>query len=259
MRLALLLALALLTTADASAQRRRRDAGRPDAGARDSGPADAGTPPADAGGARGGDAGGPDAGADAAAVDRARTLFLQGQQAYAAGRFDEASSRMAAAWEILRSPELAFNAARAYERMSDYANARRFYEIYLRDGAPSEAERADVQAHLAAIAEAEARRSAFVYTAPPSTDELTSEARTFFLRGVTMFNRRQYEAAMSAFLAAYRFAPLAEVIYNLAVTSERMGARQDAIDYYREYLRARPDGPDRGDIEARIARLRESR
>ena len=86
-------------------------------------------------------------------------------------------------------------------------------------------------------------------------DELTREARTFFLRGVAMFRRRQYQAAMEAFIAALRFAPLPEVLYNMAVTAERLGSPQDAIDYYREYLRVRPDGPERGQIEQEIERL----
>ena len=86
-------------------------------------------------------------------------------------------------------------------------------------------------------------------TLPPTSDEVTAEARTFFERGVTMFRRRRYDAALTAFTAAYRFSPLPEVIYNLAVVSERTEHLQDAIDYYREYLRAMPTDPDRATIE----------
>jgi len=240
-------ALFLFFAATASAQSRDagvRDAGRTDAGRTDAGRTDAGRT----------DAGPPGGTSDTA---RARALFDQGQAAYAAGRFDEASAKMVAAYELTHSADLAFNAARIFERMSDYANAIRYFEIFLRDGSPSEEERTATESRVAAIREAEARRRNQVYTAPASTDELTNEARTFFLRGVSMFRRRQYGAAQTAFLAAYRFAPLPEVIFNLAVTSERLGARQDAIDYYREYLRAMPEGPERGDIESRIRRLRE--
>lgn len=231
-------AVFLLASSTASAQ--PRDAGR---GARDAGVRDAGSPPRDAGSAE---------------VVRARTLFEQGQAAYAAGRFDEASAKMVEAYELTRAPDLAFNAASIFERMSDYANALRYFEIYLRDGSPTPEERSATEARVAAIRAADERRRNQVYTVPASDDELTNEARTFFLRGVAMFRRRQYSAAQTAFLAAYRFAPLPEVIFNLAVTSERLDARQDAIDYYREYLRATPNGPDRGDVEARIRRLREA-
>ena len=63
-------------------------------------------------------------------------------------------------------------------------------------------------------------------------------------------------AAMQAFTAAQRFAELPEVLYNMAVTAERMGDRRDAADYFREYLRLRPTAPDRGEVERRIRTLR---
>ncbi len=190
-------------------------------------------------------------------VDRARSLFQEGNAAYNAGRFQEAAEKMKGAWELTRAPELAFNVGRAYERMSEYDQAIRFFRIYLRRGEPSAEERTDVQARIAALRDAKRRQSSQVFTGAPSNDELTREARTFFLRGVAMYRRGQYEAAMQAFIAAHRFAPLPEVLYNLAVTAERLGSPRDAIDYYREYLRGLPENaPDRGAVERKIAALR---
>lgn len=189
-------------------------------------------------------------------VARARTLFTEGQAAYDAGRFQEAVAKMREAYEITNSAELAFNVARVYERMSEYADAIRYFRIYLRQGQPSAEVRADVEGRIEALREAERRSRDHVFTAPPSDDELTREARTFFTRGVAMFRRGEYEAAMQAFTAAHRFAPLPEVLYNMAVVSERLGSNRDAIDYYREYLRLRPTAPDRGFVEREIERLR---
>jgi len=189
-------------------------------------------------------------------TERARTLFVEGQQAYDAGRFEEAARKMKEAYELTSSPELAFNVGRVCERMSEYDDAIRYFRIYLRRGSPSDEERADVQRRVEALRDAQRRQRDQVFTAPPSNDELTREARTFFLRGVAMYRRGQYEAAMQAFIAAHRFAPLPEVLYNLAVTAERIGSRQDAVDYYREYLRLRPSAPDRGHVEREIRRLR---
>ncbi|MBP7681711.1 MAG: tetratricopeptide repeat protein [Deltaproteobacteria bacterium] len=187
---------------------------------------------------------------------RARTLFTEGQAAYDAGRFQEAVTKMREAYDITHSAELAFNVARVYERMSEYADAVRYFRIYLREGQPDAEVRADVEARIEALRAAERRSRDQVFTAPPSDDELTREARTFFTRGVAMFRRGEYEAAMQAFTAANSFAPLPEVHYNMAVVSERLGARRDAIDYYREYLRLRPNAPDRGFVEREIERLR---
>ncbi len=189
-------------------------------------------------------------------VARARALFMEGQAAYDAGRFQEAATKMREAYELTHSAELAFNVARVYERMSEYAEAIRYFRIYLRQGRPDDETRADVERRVTALREAERRSREHVFTAPPSNDELTREARTFFLRGVAMFRRHEYEAAMQAFTAAHRFAPLPEVLYNMAVVAERLESRRDAVDYYREYLRLRPDAPDRGFVEREIQRLR---
>jgi len=189
-------------------------------------------------------------------VARARALFQEGQAAYDAGRFAEAAERMERAWRLTRAPELAFNVGRVYERMSEYDKAIRFFRIYLRRGRPAGEERADIEARIEALRAAKARQRNQVFTAPPSDDELTQEARTFFLRGVSLYRQGHYDAAMQAFVAAYRFAPLPEVLYNLAVTAERLGSRRDAVDYYREYLRLRPNAPDRGHVEREIERLR---
>ncbi|MCZ7677389.1 MAG: hypothetical protein M5U28_00875 [Sandaracinaceae bacterium] len=76
---------------------------------------------------------------------------------------------------------------------------------------------------------------------------------------MTMFRRRRYDAAMAAFTAAYNFARLPEVIYNLAVTAERLGRTQDAIDYFREYARTLPrESVERPLIDRRVEQLRAS-
>jgi tetratricopeptide (TPR) repeat protein len=191
--------------------------------------------------------------------DRARTLFQEGTSAYQEGDFGTAAEKFVAAYRLTRSPELAFNAGRAYERMSEYDKAIRFFRIYLRRGDVSDEVKADIRERIEALRQAKRRQRDQVFTLPPSDDALVQEARTFFQRGVAMFRRRQYEAAMQAFTAAHRFAPLPEIFFNMAVTAEKMGNTRDAMDYYREYLRLRPRAADRGHVEREIARLRASR
>lgn len=194
---------------------------------------------------------------DADALARAQQLFTQGIAAYDAGRLDEAARLLREADSVVHTPELSFNIARVYERMGEAREAIRWFERYLREARPEDAERADIERRIAAMRELDQRMRDQVMTSPPTGDEMTQEARVFFERGVAMFRRRRYDAALQAFTAAYNFARLPEVVYNLAVASERTGHLQDAIDYYREYLRARPDGPDRRIVERRVAELRE--
>jgi tetratricopeptide (TPR) repeat protein len=197
-------------------------------------------------------------GQDAAAVARAQQLFQQGIAAYDAGRLDEAARLLTEADGIVHSAELSFNIARVYERMGEAPQAIRWFQRYLREARPTPEERADIERRMTLMRELQQRQRDQVMTIPPTGDEMTQEARTFFERGVAMFRRRRYDAALQAFTAAYSFARLPEVIYNLAVASERTGHAQDAIDYYREYLRARPDGPDRRWVERHIEQLRSS-
>lgn len=192
-----------------------------------------------------------------AQVERARLLFTQGTQHYQGGRLDEALTAFLEAWRIVPGPELAYNVARTYERMGDGPHGIEFYQHYLRHAAPDAAERADVERRIAELEAIARRQREQIVALPPSQDELTQEARTFFERGVAMFRRRQYQAAMEAFTAAYNFARLPEVIYNLAVTAERLNRTQDAIDYFREYARTLPrDSAERPMIDRRVEQLR---
>jgi tetratricopeptide (TPR) repeat protein len=190
-------------------------------------------------------------------VERARQLFVEGTTHYQGGRLNEALDRFLQAWRLVPGPELAYNVARTYERMGDTQRSIEFYQHYLRQAAPDDAERANVQRRIAEMEDINRRQREQIIALPPSEDELTQEARTFFERGVSMFRRRRYEAAMAAFTAAYNFARLPEVVYNLAVTAERLGQTQDAIDYFREYARALPrDSVERPMIDRRVEQLR---
>lgn len=193
-------------------------------------------------------------------VEHARQLFSEGSQLYSEGQLDAALQKFLQAWRMVPNPDLAYNVARTYERMGDARHGIEFYRHYLRHAAPDAAERDNVQHRIAELEAIARRQREQIIAAPPSNDELTREARTFFLRGVSMFQRRRYEAAMAAFTAAYNFARLPEVIYNLAVTADRLGRSQDAIDYFREYARSLPrDSAERAMIDHRVHRLREQR
>jgi tetratricopeptide (TPR) repeat protein len=189
-------------------------------------------------------------------VERARLLFLEGSEHYAAGRLDEALARFLEAWRLVPGPELAYNVARTYERMGDARRGVEFYRHYLQQ-APEDPDRADVERRIRELEAIDRRQREQIAAAPPSEDELTEEARTFFERGVAMFRRRRYDAALQAFTAAYGFTRLPEIVYNLAVVSERLGQTSDAVDYFREYARSLPpEHAERVLVERRIAELR---
>lgn len=186
----------------------------------------------------------------------AQTRFAEGQAAYEAGDFPKALDRFLCAYRLSRSPELAYNVARVEERMGDSANAVRYYRLYLEaTPAPAETDRVAVLEKIRTLRDRIARDASSGQVRPPTEDEMRAEAQHMFERGLVMYRRGEYEAALQAFTEAYRFARLPDIVFNLARTCERMEKRPDAIDYYREYLRRRPDAPDRAEVEAAIRGL----
>ena len=192
-------------------------------------------------------------------VEDARRLFMEGLEAYQRGELHVAVQKLLASQRAVRHPETAFNIARCFERMGEAPRAIHWFRAYLRHGRPDERTRADIEHRMQLMQELQNRQLGQIYEAPPSTDALTAEARTFFVRGVAMYERREYDAAMQAFTQAHRFAPFPELLYNMALTSEKLEQLRDAIDYYREYLRLRPNAADRAQVEQHIAELREQR
>jgi tetratricopeptide (TPR) repeat protein len=96
--------------------------------------------------------------------------------------------------------------------------------------------------------------------APPPAAEPTQEqrdaARDAYTRGQALFAQSKYEEALVAFEQAYAAVPNPVVLLSLAECSVRLGKLDEAEATFQRYLSARPDAPDRADIEAKIAELR---
>ncbi len=193
---------------------------------------------------------------EGARVERARRLYEAGVRAYRQGDFVTAAERMQRAYEVFPSPALAYNAARVLERMGQYARAADYYRRYLEQGQPSAEERAALQRRIEQLAESERRLREQLITEAPSEQAMTAEARAFYERGVRLFQRGELQAALEAFAAAMQFAPLPEIYFNMGVVAEKLGRRREAADYFEEYLRARPQAPDREPVRRRIEALR---
>ncbi len=193
---------------------------------------------------------------EGAQVERARRLYAEGVRAYQQGDFVTAAERMQRAYEAFPSPALAYNAARVLERMGQYARAADYYRRYLEQGQPTAEERATLQRRIGELEAAERRLREQLITEAPGEQAMTAEARAFYERGVRLFQRGELQAALEAFAAAMQFAPLPEIYFNMGVVAEKLGRRREAADYFEEYLRARPQAPDREPVRRRIEALR---
>jgi tetratricopeptide (TPR) repeat protein len=191
----------------------------------------------------------------AAQLAEARERFERGLTAYRMGELKQALADFTRAYELAPSRELEFNLARVYERLGDAEPAIRHYRSYLAGAELDPRERQRIDARIAELTALLERQQAPIKAAPPSRDALTAEARAFFERGLTLFRKRQYEAALAAFGAARKFAPLPELAYNQALTAERLGRSDEAADYYRAYLREAGNPSDAARVQARIKAL----
>ncbi|MCB9599186.1 MAG: hypothetical protein H6720_02325 [Sandaracinus sp.] len=81
----------------------------------------------------------------------ARAAFAEGVAAYEAGDYDDAAEDFARAHSLAHDPDLAFNAARAYERAGERDEAVRYYRLYLRNSDASATERAELETLVAAL------------------------------------------------------------------------------------------------------------
>jgi tetratricopeptide (TPR) repeat protein len=91
--------------------------------------------------------------------------------------------------------------------------------------------------------------------------EAQESARKTYQAGAQAYSDGHYKDAIDLFLEAARIAPNPAFSYNIGLAYEQLGDHDNALRWYRDYLRELPDAPDRADIEPRVRdaeqRLRE--
>jgi tetratricopeptide (TPR) repeat protein len=84
---------------------------------------------------------------------------------------------------------------------------------------------------------------------------VAAAARAHFLSGVEHYRARRYRDAIRELQVSRSLVPNAEIWFNVGRAHEQLGELQLAVDYYRSYLRDRPDAKDASEVEARIGDL----
>lgn len=91
--------------------------------------------------------------------------------------------------------------------------------------------------------------------AAPDIDAQRDEVRRHFESGLAHFNLREYKQAIEEFQAAYRLRPDPVFLYNLGQAYRLADDPEQALYFYRSYLRTSEDAPNRREVEDRIAAL----
>ncbi len=89
----------------------------------------------------------------------------------------------------------------------------------------------------------------------PSEEEVTAQVETLSEQGSEMFHQGRYREAISIFEEAYNLAQVANLLYNIGLSHERLGEPDKAIVYYERFIIAKDADPD---VRARaLERVRE--
>ncbi len=89
-------------------------------------------------------------------------------------------------------------------------------------------------------------------TATPTNQEI---ARDHYRAGAQFYDLGEFDRAVVEFKAAYEIVPSAVLLYNIAQAYRMSGDKADALQFYKLYLSAKPDAPNRADVEAQIQAL----
>jgi hypothetical protein len=80
-------------------------------------------------------------------------------------------------------------------------------------------------------------------------------ARAAIAAGTAAYAAGDFAGAAAQFEAAYRLTGSADIAFNVGLSYDNAGEAARAAEWYRIYVEAYPEAPDRAEVEARIAEL----
>jgi tetratricopeptide (TPR) repeat protein len=83
----------------------------------------------------------------------------------------------------------------------------------------------------------------------------TTAAREHYQKGTSYYDLGRWTDAIKEFEAAYEIKNDPALLYNLAQSYRQAGNSEQALHFYRTYLRRVPKAPNRAEIEGRISQL----
>lgn len=90
---------------------------------------------------------------------------------------------------------------------------------------------------------------------PPAEDR-TDEAKGLFSAGRAAFEAGRYRDAVDYFRRSYTLSRRAALLYNIAISYDRMSDDAKALEAYEQYLSLQPHASNQTEVESRVAALR---
>jgi hypothetical protein len=85
--------------------------------------------------------------------------------------------------------------------------------------------------------------------------DVQATAKARYQEAARQYDLKEYGAALEGFREAYRLSGDPVFLFNIAQCERKLGHNHDAIDFYKSYLRRRPDAPNRDEVERRLDEL----
>jgi tetratricopeptide (TPR) repeat protein len=89
----------------------------------------------------------------------------------------------------------------------------------------------------------------------PASESQLVEAKQHYAAASKFYDLAEYEGALREFKEAYRAVEDPAFLFNIAQCHRKLGHAQDAITFYRNYLRRAPNAANKAEVEKRIAEL----
>jgi len=83
-----------------------------------------------------------------------------------------------------------------------------------------------------------------------------NDAKARYLSGQSHYNLNEFAEALQDFKEAYRLRPDPAFLFNIAQCERQLGDLDEAIKFYRTYLRNKPDAANKREVERKIDELR---
>ena len=93
---------------------------------------------------------------------------------------------------------------------------------------------------------------------PAVADDSKTAARQAYRRALQHYNLAEWSPALASFTEAYRLYEEPSFLFNIAQCHRQLGHQQDAITFYRSFLRNTPDAKNREEVQQLISRLETS-